>query len=48
MASLIVHGDLNADEPAIPEPVYVRPILRSDAPDWVPNPGEDSRETACL
>jgi hypothetical protein len=41
MASLVVHGDLNADETPISEPVYLRPILRTDAPDWVASPGEE-------
>lgn len=41
MASLIVHGDLSAVEPALSELVYVRPILRSDAPHWVVNAGEE-------
>lgn len=41
MTSLIVHGDLNAGEEPISEPVYLRPILRSDAPDWVTGAGEE-------
>jgi hypothetical protein len=28
MASLIVHGDLSVDSPALPTPLYVRPITR--------------------
>jgi hypothetical protein len=35
MASLILHGDLNAGEPAIDRPLYVRPIML---------PGADGRE----
>ncbi len=34
MASLMVHGDLDAGETALPRPVYVRPILQPDARDW--------------
>ena len=28
MASLILHGDLNASTPSLPRPLYVRPLLR--------------------
>lgn len=31
MASLIVHGDLGAEAPALPTPLYVRPITRPSA-----------------
>jgi hypothetical protein len=34
MASLILHGDLDAQEPALRRPLYVRPILRPDTRDW--------------
>ncbi|MCE5245867.1 S8 family peptidase, partial [bacterium] len=34
MASLIVHGDLDANEPPISRRLYVRPILRPDPRDW--------------
>ncbi len=34
MASLILHGDLDAQEPAISRRLYVRPILRPDPRDW--------------
>jgi hypothetical protein len=34
MASLIVHGELDADEAALSRPLYVRPILRPDRRDW--------------
>jgi hypothetical protein len=34
MASLIVHGDLGANEDVLPTPLYVRPILQPDARDW--------------
>jgi hypothetical protein len=40
MASLIVHGDLNAAHVPLAESIYVRPILRADAPEWV----QDVRE----
>jgi hypothetical protein len=34
MASLIVHGDLDAGEEALGRPLYARPILRLDPHDW--------------
>jgi hypothetical protein len=34
MASLIIHGDIDADEPPINRLLYVRPILRPDQRDW--------------
>jgi hypothetical protein len=34
MASLIIHGDLDANEPPITRNLYVRPILRPDQRDW--------------
>ncbi len=34
MASLILHGDLAADEDALGRPLYVRPILQPDSRDW--------------
>lgn len=34
MASLIVHGDLEANEEALGTTLYVRPILRPDPHDW--------------
>jgi hypothetical protein len=34
MASLIVHGDLDASEPPLNRRLYVRPILRPDPRDW--------------
>lgn len=40
MASLILHGDLGGTSEALGEPLYVRPILRSDAPAWVNDPAE--------
>lgn len=35
MASLVVHGDLGEPSDPLHEPVYLRPILRPDAPAWV-------------
>jgi hypothetical protein len=40
MASSVVHGDLGSGSDALDEPVYVRPILRPDAPAWVTDPLE--------
>ena len=34
MASLILHGDIAADEGTLPRPLYVRPILQQDSRDW--------------
>lgn len=34
MASLILHGDLEAGEPPLNRSIYVRPILRPDPRDW--------------
>lgn len=34
MASLILHGDLLANESPLRRPLYVRPILRPDSRDW--------------
>ena len=34
MTSLLVHGDLNANESALESPVYVRPIMRPDDHSW--------------
>jgi hypothetical protein len=31
MASLIIHGDLNANEPPLPRRLYVRPVMRPNA-----------------
>lgn len=41
MASLIVNGDLSAGEMPLSELIYVRPILRGDAPDWVDGAPEE-------
>ncbi len=35
MASVVVHGDLNGGSTPLNSPVYVRPILTPNAPDWV-------------
>ena len=40
MASVVVHGDLNEDAAPLRSPVYVRPILTAEVPDWV----QDARE----
>jgi len=34
MASMIIHGDIDANEPPINRRLYVRPILRPDQRDW--------------
>jgi hypothetical protein len=34
MASLILHGDIDANEPPVSRLLYVRPILRPDQRDW--------------
>lgn len=43
MASLVVHGELDADERAISRPVYVRPIMRPNMQAW-PGPKEEIPE----
>jgi hypothetical protein len=35
MASLILRGDLSAESAPLQSPIYVRPILKADAPSWV-------------
>lgn len=35
LGSVLVHGDLSGTGPPLSEPIYIRPILRADAPDWV-------------
>lgn len=35
LGSVLIHGDLSGDGPALREPIYVRPILRADVPEWV-------------
>lgn len=40
MASSVVQGDLGHGSDALAEPIYVRPILRPDAPPWVTDPIE--------
>src|SRR5262249_42700969 len=34
MASIIVHGDLNSPGRPLPQPLYVRPIMRPDPQPW--------------
>jgi hypothetical protein len=41
MASVIVHGDLNGSSRPLRTPVYVRPILSPNAPDWVRDAPEE-------
>ncbi|MBI4660311.1 MAG: S8 family peptidase [Verrucomicrobia bacterium] len=41
MASIILHGDLNAPRAPLPRPLYVRPILRPDPQPW--NSARDER-----
>jgi len=41
MASLVVHGDLGVERSPLSTSIYVRPILRADAPSWVPSPREE-------
>jgi hypothetical protein len=45
MASLIVHGELDQNGPALTRPVYVRPILRPESPNWLAEPVETIPET---
>lgn len=40
MASLIAHGELDANEPPISSPIYARPILRPDRNNWRGTPVE--------
>ncbi len=40
-ASLVIHGDLGAERPPMTAPLYVRPILVADAPEWVREPREE-------
>lgn len=41
MASLVVHGDLNTDGSAQTAPIYVRPILWDQTPEWVRGAGRE-------
>ena len=41
MASIVLHGDLNAPRMPLPRPLYVRPILRPDPQPW--NSARDER-----
>jgi len=40
MASVVLHGDLNSQSASHARPLYLRPILSAQAPDWV----RDARE----
>lgn len=40
MASIILHGDLNAPRASLPRPLYQRPILRPDPQPWETGRGE--------
>jgi hypothetical protein len=40
MASLIVHGELDGNGSPLTRPVYVRPILRPENPNWLTEPIE--------
>jgi hypothetical protein len=41
MTSIVLHGDLGAGGPAQRNPVYVRPILSNQTPDWVRGDGRE-------
>ncbi len=41
MTSIVLHGDLGAGGPAQRKPVYVRPILTNQTPDWVRGDGRE-------
>jgi hypothetical protein len=41
MASVVLNGDLSANGPSFSTPLYVRPILKAEAPDWVTNAPEE-------
>ena len=38
MASLVCHGELDAGEPPLPRPIYVRPIMKPNPDDFINNP----------
>ncbi len=40
MASLITHGELDANEEPLPTPIYARPIFKPDRTDWQPPPSK--------
>lgn len=42
IASMVIHGDLDADNVSLAKPVYVRPILRPDPQDFVHDPPRES------
>jgi hypothetical protein len=41
MTSIVLHGDLGAGGPAQRRPIYVRPILSNQTPDWVSGEGRE-------
>lgn len=47
MASLLIHGDLNAGENALPRPIYARPIMKPNPVDWR-RPREECIPYECL
>ena len=44
MASLMAHGELDANEPSLPTMIYARPIMRPDRADWRGAPVESIPE----
>jgi hypothetical protein len=34
MSSVLIHGDMSVEGSPLQEPIYVRPILRAEAPEW--------------
>ncbi len=40
MASLITHGELDANEEPLPTPIYARPIFQAGQIDWRATPVE--------
>jgi hypothetical protein len=41
MASLVLHGDMGAEGVPLRDPIYVRPILKAQAPDWLDGDGRE-------
>lgn len=48
MASLILHGDIEAAEPTLNRKIYVRPILRPTPRDWRPTRDETAPENSLV
>ena len=48
MASLIIHGDIDADEPPLNRLLYVRPILHPDQRDWRQSRQETAPENSLI